>query len=313
MTPAFVVAPPLAAGDRVALLSPSWAAPAVFPAVHELAMQRLRSDFGLVPVEFPTTRVLDASPADRARDVTAAFADPSIRALFATVGGDDQITVLPHLDADVVRAHPKPFFGYSDNTNLLNWLWNLGIVSYHGGSTQVHVGRGGGMHPTSAASLRAALFTRGDVRIEPQPTFAEDDIDWGDPAALTRAAGRWIQPVDNYAGCVLLIETSEEMPSGEDVFRMLRNTGERGLLAQFPAVVVGRPKAASRQRPTSAEERVGYRREQKAAIVSAFATYQPEAMIVFDVDFGHTDPQYVLPYGGEVTVDGPDRRLIAHY
>ncbi|MDR7275917.1 muramoyltetrapeptide carboxypeptidase LdcA involved in peptidoglycan recycling [Catenuloplanes atrovinosus] len=28
---------------------------------------------------------------------------------------------------------------------------------------------------------------------------------------------------------------------------------------------------------------------------------------------GHTDPQYVLPYGGTITVDGPARRLMAHY
>jgi muramoyltetrapeptide carboxypeptidase LdcA involved in peptidoglycan recycling len=35
-------------------------------------------------------------------------------------------------------------------------------------------------------------------------------------------------------------------------------------------------------------------------------------MIVFDVDFGHTDPQWVLPYGGELTIDGPGRRIVAH-
>ena len=31
--------------------------------------------------------------------------------------GDDQIKVLPFLDFDVIAANPKPFFGYSDNTN----------------------------------------------------------------------------------------------------------------------------------------------------------------------------------------------------
>jgi LD-carboxypeptidase N-terminal domain len=77
----------------------------------------------------------------------AAFADPSIRAVLATIGGDDEITLLPHLDPGVVVACPKPFAGYSDNTNLLNWLWNLGVPSYHGGSTMVHLGRGGRLHP----------------------------------------------------------------------------------------------------------------------------------------------------------------------
>ena len=47
-----------------------------------------------------------------------------------------------------------------------------------------------------------------------------------------------------YAGCVLLLETSEEMPTAEETFRMLRNFGERGLLAQFPAILVATAKAA---------------------------------------------------------------------
>ena len=35
------------------MLSLSFAAPAVFPAVHEQAMRRLRTEFGLEPVEYP--------------------------------------------------------------------------------------------------------------------------------------------------------------------------------------------------------------------------------------------------------------------
>ena len=122
-------------GDRVAVLSPSAALPAVYPHVHELGLRRLVDAFGLVPVEFPTTRQLGSSPAARAADIVAAFADPSIAAVMATIGGDDQIAVLRHLDAALIAANPKPFFGYSDNTNLLNYLVNLGMVAYHGGST----------------------------------------------------------------------------------------------------------------------------------------------------------------------------------
>ena len=60
-------------------------------------------------------------------------------------------------------------------------------------------------------------------------------------------------------------------------------------------------------------ERAAYRGEQRAAMLAVFATYNPTAMIVFDVDLGHTDPQCVLPYGGTMTVDGPARQVIAHY
>jgi muramoyltetrapeptide carboxypeptidase LdcA involved in peptidoglycan recycling len=107
-------------GDRVAVVSPSFGAPGRYPHVYELGLRRLVDDFGLKPVEYPTTRAIDADPADRARDLEAAFADPSITAVLATVGGDDEIRVVRHLDPAIFRGNPKPYFGYSDNTNLLN-------------------------------------------------------------------------------------------------------------------------------------------------------------------------------------------------
>ncbi|BCJ44006.1 hypothetical protein GCM10010168_68090 [Actinoplanes ianthinogenes] len=94
---------------------------------------------------------------------------------------------------------------------------------------------------------------------------------------------------------------------------MLRNFGERGLLQQFPAVLAGTAKATVFTSPRPVAERSTYRDEQRAAILRAFADYHPEAMVVFGVDFGHTDPQWVLPYGGRITVDGPSRRIVAHF
>jgi muramoyltetrapeptide carboxypeptidase LdcA involved in peptidoglycan recycling len=346
--PELVAPRKVSAGDSVAIVSPSWAGPGMFPAVHELGLQRLREELGLVPVEYPTTRRLGASAADRAADLMAAFADPGIAAVLATVGGDDELTVLPHLDAAVVAANPKAFVGYSDNTNLLNWLWNLGIVGYHGGSTMVHLGRGGEPHPVSINSLRNALFTTDEVEITAVGTFSEDEVAWQQPEALTTppptrpaegwtwhgadrvfegptwggnleilhwnlAAGRWIRPAADYAGCILLIETSEEMPTATEVGRMLRNMGERGLLEQFPAVVVGRPKASSRMAPRSDEERAAFVREQRDAVLGALDRYRPDALAVFGLDIGHTDPQWVVPYGGRMRVDGLNRAIHVRY
>jgi muramoyltetrapeptide carboxypeptidase LdcA involved in peptidoglycan recycling len=42
--------------------------------------------------------------------------------------------VAASLDPDLLAAGPKPFFGYSDETSLQLFLWNLGLVSYVGGS-----------------------------------------------------------------------------------------------------------------------------------------------------------------------------------
>ena len=337
-----------APGDRVAVLSPSFAAPAVAPAVHEQAMRRLHELTGLVPVEYPTTRLLNASAADRAADLNAAFGDPEIRAVLATIGGEDQITVIPHLDPDLVRRDPKPFLGYSDNTNLLSWLWSNGVASFHGGSTQVQLGPGPAVDEVHAASLRAALLTGGRLEIT-EPGESEDvGKRWDDPAALTTYGDReptepwtWSGPARSvtgptWGGCieviqwiltagrfpddpgvleggVLLLEASEDLTPAPEIGYILRSLGERGLVAAADAVVVSRPPTSTHEHRPSAEERAARRAEQREVAVETVRRYHPEAVVVVGVPFGHTRPQWVLPYGGTMTVDGAERRVWADY
>lgn len=333
-------------GDRVAVLSPSWAVPELYPAVHEQALRRLRDVLGVEPVEYPTTRRA-SSARERAADLEAAFADPSIRAIMATVGGDDQITVLRHLDPAVVQRDPKPFIGYSDNTNLLNWLWFHGIAGVHGGSTQVHVGPGPGIDERHLGSLRAALFG-GDVELAPMDRTRDVGFAWDDPRALTDPApdqpaepwawsgparsvtgpvwggnlevvawnlvvGRWVLPPDAYAGCVLLLESSEERPPPLEVYRLLRHLGERGLLQECPALIWGRPPVGDRDVHPSPADARALRAAHREAVTQAVAEYHPEMVVVMDVDVGHTTPQWLLPYGGQVTVDGVGQRVLAHF
>lgn len=344
-----IVKPPKpVAGDKVAVLSPSFAAPGVAPAIHEQAMARLAEVTGLVPVEYPTTRKLGATAQERAADLNAAFADPEIRAVLATIGGEDQITVIGHLDAEAVRADPKPFLGYSDNTNLLNWLWTNGVAAFHGGSTQVHLGPGPGLDPIHEASLRAALLTGGRLEIT-EPGESEDiGHDWADPRALTEYGEReatepwtwagparevtgrtwggcieilqWVLtagrfPVDPgvLAGGVLLLETSEELIPAHEFAWITRALGERGLLEAVDAVVVGRPPTSDFERRPNAEERAAKRAEQRDAAIETIARYNPDAVVVVGPPFGHTRPQWIVPYGGEMTVDGTTRRLWADY
>ncbi|MDE3094304.1 MAG: LD-carboxypeptidase, partial [Acidobacteriota bacterium] len=56
-----------------------------------------------------------------------------------------------------------------------------------------------------------------------------------------------------------------------------------------------------------------FRAEQEQAVLRALDTYNPTAIVVYGPDFGHTDPQWVLPYGGQMTIDGPARRISVTY
>jgi muramoyltetrapeptide carboxypeptidase LdcA involved in peptidoglycan recycling len=332
-------------GDRVAILSPSSGLPAILPLPYELGLRRLREDLGLVPVEYPTTRQMGADPRDRAKDVDAAFADPTIKAVITSIGGNDQIRILPHLDRRVISANPKPFFGYSDNTNLIVYLWNSGIVGYYGSSVMYHLGRPGALNPLSTESLRAALFTTGEYELHPATTWRDEDCDWADPATFEfepemkpaegwkwynadrivegttwggclevlswlAMADREIASPDAYDGCVLLLETSEEMPTPNEVGYVLQAFGERRILGRFAAVVVGRPLTSAA--PT-AEARASYTPDLEASVLAAVSRYAPAALAVFNVDFGHTDPQLIMPVGGRIRLDGIRRRIWVTY
>ncbi len=36
-------------------------------------------------------------------------------------------------------------------------------------------------------------------------------------------------------------------------------------------------------------------------------------MAVFGLDIGHTDPQWIIPYGGWMRIDGPARSIRVRY
>jgi muramoyltetrapeptide carboxypeptidase LdcA involved in peptidoglycan recycling len=335
-------------GDRIAVVSPSFAAAGAFPAVHEQAMRRLTEVTGLVPVEYSTTRTVGATPQARAADINAAFADPAIRGILAVVGGEDQITVIPHLDAGLARRDPKPFLGTSDNTNIHHWLWVNGIASFYGGSSQVHLGPGPGVDDVHARSLRAALISGETLEIT-DPGESEDvGVDWGDPRALDSFGNReptepwsWHGPAravtgQTWGGCVevieqilaagrfpfgpdvldasvLMIETSEELTPARNVGWIVRALGERGILRAVAAVLVARPPVSDFTRRPPAEERARLRAEQRDVVVELIGRYNPEAVVCVGIPFGHTRPQWILPHGGAITVDGRVRQVLADY
>lgn len=340
--PDFRTPPALDRGDKVAIVAPASGLAAAFPHVYERGLERLRSVFDLEPVEFPTATATDdylaANPAERARDVTEAFADPEIAGVVTTIGGNDQIRILEHLDPSVLRANPTRFFGISDNTNLSHYLWNQGIVSFYGGHVLTELAVPGAMPDYLETGLETAFFEDEFGAIEPAPTFTDEDGDWEDPdgledppayednpgwewrggsnavagrtwggsfeiTALQLLADRYAPPLSALAGGVLLLETSEELPSPGMVSRDLRGMGERGVLGAVDAVLVGRIKARSHREHRSAAERATYRERVRDTMADVLTDYNPTAPLVFGVDFGHTSPIVPVPIGATARVD----------
>ena len=71
----------------------------------------------------------------RVADLHAAFADDSVDAILATIGGFNSNELLPYIDYDLIAKHPKIICGYSDSTAFLNAIFaKTGNLTYMGPS-----------------------------------------------------------------------------------------------------------------------------------------------------------------------------------
>jgi len=342
------VPPAAERGDKVAIVAPASGRAAEYPHVYELGLRRLRNVFDLEPVELATAQKSDEylqdHPEERAEDVMEAFRDPEISAVIATIGGFDQIRVLEHLDADVLREHPTRFFGSSDNANLAGYLWNNGVVSFYGGNLLTEFAMQESMHEYTVEYLERALFEESLGELRPAEEFSDHDLDWADPDNLERrreyepnpgwewhgpertvsgptwggsleivdlqlSADRYLPDPDRLDGAVLLLETSELLPEPWYVMQTLMGLGERGLLERFSAVIVGRIKARSHAVEREPEERREYRERVRETMLEELRRYNPDAPIVLGADFGHTSPIAPVPIGGDVEVDAENERI----
>ncbi|NHN49130.1 LD-carboxypeptidase [Halostella sp. JP-L12] len=348
----FVTPPPLSPGDRVAVVAPSSGGARNAPHVFELGLTRLREEFDLEPVVYPTARQSDeylvASPRARAADVHAAFRDPDIAGVVATIGGWDQLRVLRHLDPGVLRANPTRFYGMSDNTNLSLALWNAGVVSYNGGQLLNELAVPGELPEYTKRYCRRAFFEEslGDLDAsaewtdEPSTWWTNpDELDsppayepnpgwqwaggtdavtgrlWGGNRQIVEwylAADRHVPDAEQLDGAVLALETAEDLPSPTDVRGTLMAMGERGLLERFSGVLVGRPPGRSFLEEPPREEREAYREQVYDAVVEEVGRYNPDAAVVCGLDWGHTTPVAPLPVGERVTVDPADETVQFH-
>lgn len=74
-----------------------------------------------------------ASIDERVADLHDAFADPSVDAILATIGGFNANELLPYLDYQLIANNPKIICGYSDTTAILNAIFaKTGIKTYMG-------------------------------------------------------------------------------------------------------------------------------------------------------------------------------------
>lgn len=322
-------------GDTVAAISLSWGGPSVFAHRYQAGKRQLEEIFGLKVIETPhalsPAADLAAKPELRARDLIWAFENPEVKAVIATIGGDDSIRILDLVDPDILRKNPKIFMGYSDSTVTHLQCFQAGLVSIYGPSFMAGFAENGGLFDYMKNSVQKTLFEAMPLGIISPNNDGWTDafLDWADPEnqlrkrPLKKTAGfRFIQG-DRKAtghllgGCVevlemakgtsiwpdkqkwknaiLFLETSEEGPSQSYFIRCLRNYAATGILQELSGIIIGRPANVGEDKLFQYDEAV-----QHVVSVECGLAGMP---IVTQMDFGHTDPMMCLPFGVQAEID----------
>jgi muramoyltetrapeptide carboxypeptidase len=325
-----VLPPALKRGDAVAIVSPSWGGPAAIPAPYRRGLAALEAAGHRVKVmsncEGMHNGWLSGTAGERADDLHAAFADPEVRGIICSIGGDHSAQVLPLLDMELVRANPTVFCGYSDITSLHHGIHAAtDLVTFYGPAVIPQWGAVGGVLPyvldhfrrvtgvpSPSGPLPRADFQIQDDRFDEaertgtpllrEPSAPREVLRPGPsargpllaaclPSARNVLATNW-QP--DYRGRVLILETPEPpygLPQADADLTHLRMAG---CFDDLAALVLCRPYRFSPDDVTALHELV-------LDHVARFA-YPVLAM----VEGGHTDPLPTFPIGAEATVAGDE-------
>jgi muramoyltetrapeptide carboxypeptidase len=178
--------------------------------------------------------------AERLGDLHAAFADDSVDGIICTRGGWGSAELLPHLDADLIRANPKAFIGYSDHTSLHSWFQNeVGLITFYAPMVAADFARDGGVDwvswkKTFEGASDWALDAGDGLRVL-QPGVAEGNLLGGCVSILAAGLGTPYAP--RLGGSVLFLEDIGTKPYQWD--RMLLHLRYSGRLDDVHGIVFG--------------------------------------------------------------------------
>jgi muramoyltetrapeptide carboxypeptidase len=313
--------PRLRRGDVVGVFSPSSEIHS-FPRRTGRALEAL-SAAGYVPRLASNARAklgkLAGSAQQRAQDLHELVRMNDVRAILCTTGGHSTNSLLPLIDFELLRAHPKILCGYSDATALLGAAYaRANLCTFHGPALLPSFGEFGGPfrftlnwftgvagHAETPPTLaRPTQWTdayrhwdRDDSELRPlrpttpwvclAPGSVEGVLVGGNLSTLVRLLGTPYMP--DLRGAVLFLEETESTPA--QIEALLQQLSQSGVLEHVRGLVFGLTH--------------GFTDDPEYSLYDVLrgAIQRRPFPILADVDFGHTDPRLTLPLGVACRLD----------
>ncbi|EOI01829.1 hypothetical protein UAY_01237 [Enterococcus moraviensis ATCC BAA-383] len=308
-------APRLQAGDEIRVIAPSTSFLSLTDSGIKLAEQRL-TDLGFKITFSEHTNEVDvigsSSIMSRVKDLHEAFSDDNVKGILTAIGGFNSNELLPYLDFELIKRHPKIFCGYSDITALCNAITTktklLTYVGPHFSSFQMdelqHYQTEHFLHAVmdeKSFSVSASDSWSQDEWYLPNPKRTLLANDWKVYSHSTPVTGTCYggnlgtfqllfgtRFLPNLERSILFVENAEE----DDYHDFARGLAALLQVVRHPqALLIGRfPKETK-----MTEERL-------LAILSKYPLLR-EIPVIYDMNFGHTQPIFTIPIGDQATVD----------
>ncbi|MBY7143977.1 LD-carboxypeptidase [Virgibacillus sp. NKC19-3] len=278
------------------------------------------------------------NPKQRAEDLNQAFADPNIKGIFCSIGGDDAIRILPYLDKELILRNPKVVIGSSDNTTFLAYLNQLGLVTFYGPTVMAGISQIRNLDPLYKRHVVDLLFQpHHKYEYSPFDYWSQGYPDWSNTDNIGKIneknqnteGWKWLQgdgiksgrlfggnievfemmkgttyfPEDEFFDDkVLFLENGEGTTTVNQIKRMLRNYGVQRIFERIRGLIFGRARDYSPQERDQLDNVI------TSVIQQEFNQY--DLPIISNFDFGHTDPMSILPLGVPVEVNCEEKRIM---
>lgn len=279
-------------GDTIGLISPS--SPVLEknlrPGIEFLKQQGFKIKYA--KHIFNEERFLAGKDIDRASDIMELFADPTVKAIIATRGGQGSQRLLPLLDYSFIKQNPKKLFGFSDTTALQLGLFTMSnLVTYTGFTLTVK------FSPLVEKTLLSCLLGQNyDVAKGKSiyPGITQGPLLGGNLTLLTNLMGTRYLP--NLKGCILLLEDVGVEPYNID--GMLSQLDLAGIFNQVSGVIFGIFEKCDSTKSHSSNGTVD-------EVINDWSV-KLKVPSIKNFPYGHGTQNCVLPIGSVITLNAND-------
>lgn len=296
----------------------------------EQGIRQIKETFNLnvkvMPHAFKGLDFIYNHPEKRAEDLNNALKDPEVKAIICSIGGNETIRIMPYIDFNALKKHPKIFSGYSDTTSNHFMFYNNGISTSYGPALLTDFAENIRMDDYTIESIKRTWFSTEPIgEIKPSDQIRQFGLRWneenknkerplikntgyesinGAGVAEGHLIGGCFEVFANIRGLelfpdlntfndgILFLETAERHIAPDILEDNLRSLSVMDIFDRINGIIIGRPQSGV------------YYEEYKAAWQKILKEAGREDMpVLYNMSFGHNEPKFILPYGLHAKLD----------